>query len=158
MSNPHLTKLTAAIANPKASADVDILNEALNNYNSWISKVDSLTSTGRQRINDLTEALNEYKDQLEVELILQHGSPFLKRQKGQMKLDNSIMEEFLMMLVNDSVLENLPDFELDTGPHTAFMSMSMSTQYHFCKVLRRTATTHAQVRCLTTCLPAGIVN
>jgi len=55
------------------------------------------------------------------------GSPFIKRQKGQLKLDNSILEEFLIHLVDSSILRGLPtDFELETGPQKVFMSLSFS--------------------------------
>jgi len=69
--------------------------------------------------------LNEYKDFLEVDIIARRGSAFLKRQKGQLKLDNSVLEEFLIHLVDNRIIEGLPkDFNIDCGPYTAFMSLS----------------------------------
>jgi len=121
---PHKEKLLAAIKNPKAKDDVDILKEAYSVYENWIMKMEGLTLKGRDRINEMTALLNEYKDYIEVELILRKGSSFIKRQKGQLKIDNSIMEEFLIHLVHPDILNNLPDFELDTGPQTAFMSLA----------------------------------
>jgi hypothetical protein len=59
-----------------------------------------------------------------VDLIATKGSAFLRRQKGQLKLDNSILEEFLIHLVHPSILNNLPNFDLEVGSHTAFMSLS----------------------------------
>jgi hypothetical protein len=116
--------LIAAISNPKSKIDIDILNEALSVYNIWISKLTGLTTTGQTRIKDMTDLLNEYKDYLEVDLIATKGSDFLKRQKGQLKLDNSVLEEFLIHLVNPAILNNLPAFNLETGPQTAFMSLA----------------------------------
>jgi len=121
---PHREKLLAAIGNPKAVADKDLLKEALRAYESWISRLVSLTSTGQNRINDMVHLLNEYKDYLEVDLIATKGTDFLKRQKGQLKLDNSVLEEFLAHLVNPSILNNFPDFDLEKGPQTAFMSLA----------------------------------
>jgi len=72
----------------------------------------------------MTFLLNDYKDYLEVDLIATKGSDFLKRQKGQLKLDNSVLEEFLIHLVNPAILNNLPNFDLETGPQTAFMSLA----------------------------------
>ena len=72
----------------------------------------------------MTQLLNQYKDFLEIDLIAAKGSEFLKRQKGQLKLDNSILEEFLIHLVDASILKNLPKFQLEKGPQTAFMSLS----------------------------------
>ncbi len=121
---PHKDKLIAAIKNPKASVDKELLEEALKNYSIWIKATQELKSKGEKRIKEMVALLNEYKDLIELELIAQKGSAFLKRQKGQLKLDNSIMEEFLIHLVHPDILNNLPDFELDKGPQTAFMSLS----------------------------------
>lgn len=121
---PHKNKLIAAINNPKAIADKALLEEAFKNYEKWIKATKGLTSKGDNRIKEMVVLLNEYKDLVEVELIAKKGSAFLKRQKGQLKLDNSIMEEFLIHLVHPDILNNLPNFELDKGPHTAFMSLS----------------------------------
>ena len=123
-STPHREKLLAAITNPKANGDLALLNEALTAYENWIAKTSALTSTGETRINEMTSLLNEYKDYLEIDLIATRGSDFLKRQKGQMKLDNSVMEEFLIHLVSPNILNNLPVFDLETGPQTAFMSLA----------------------------------
>ncbi|WP_448138035.1 Bpu10I family restriction endonuclease [Sphingobacterium siyangense] len=120
---PHRDKLLAAINNPKAVKDKDLLNEALNGYNSFIDSLSSLTSKGEKRIDEMIDHLNSYKDFLEVELIAKKGSDFIKRQKGQLKLDNSIMEEFLIYLVNKDIIDGVPD-EIEFGSNTAFMSMS----------------------------------
>ena len=121
---PHKDKLIAALNNPKAGGDKPLLEEALRNYAVWIKTTQELTSRGHARVKDMVALLNDYKDLIEVELIAHKGSAFLKRQKGQLKLDNSIMEEFLIHLVHPDILTNLPDFKLDTGPQTAFMSLS----------------------------------
>ena len=122
--HPHREKLLAAIENPKSNEDVDLLKEGLSAYNVWIEKLTGLKSKGEERINEMTTLLNEYKDFLEVDLIATRGSDFLKRQKGQLKLDNSVLEEFLIHLVNPAILGNLPSFNLETGPQTAFMSLA----------------------------------
>jgi hypothetical protein len=121
---PHREKLIAAIGNPKSNGDVTLLREALAAYEIWITKLKGLQSTGESRINEMTTLLNEYKDFLEVDLIATKGSDFLKRQKGQLKLDNSVLEEFLIHLVNPAIINNLPNFDLETGPQTAFMSLA----------------------------------
>lgn len=123
-STPHKEKLIAAINNPKSNADVDLLKEAVGAYENWIGKTNALTSTGESRVIEMTALLNAYKDHLEVDLIATKGSDFLKRQKGQLKLDNSVMEEFLIHLVSPQILNNLPAFDLETGPQTAFMSLA----------------------------------
>lgn len=121
---PHKEKLLAALENPKAASDKDVLKQAILAYQNWYERQDKLTSKGEERIKDMVGLLNDYKDFLEVDLIAERGSDFLKRQKGQLKLDNSIMEEFLTHLISPSVINNLPIFELETGPQTAFMSLA----------------------------------
>jgi len=124
---PHKDKLTAALANPKCGeADRELLNQVLQEYSAWIEQTKALISTGKQRVDDMTKLLNEYKDMLEVELIAKNGSDFLKRQKGQLKLDSSILEEFLVHLIDKRILAGLPDFELEVGPQTAFMSLAFA--------------------------------
>jgi hypothetical protein len=120
---PHKDKLIAAIKNPKAKADKSILEEAYNQYQTWSEKLTKLTSTGDKRVEEMTSLLNGYKDFIEVDLIAKKGSPFIKRQKGQLKLDNSIIEEFLIHLVHDDILKDLPK-GIETGSQTAFMSLS----------------------------------
>ncbi len=122
---PHKEKLLAAIQNRKAADDVELLQEANRAYEQWKTAMQSLTETGEVKVRRLVELLNQYKDYLEVELIAKQGSDFLKRQKGQMKLDNSVIEEFLPYLVDNSILRNLPTgFELESGSQTSFMSLA----------------------------------
>ena len=122
---PHKDKLEAALTNPKAAADRAILEEAMTAYNTWITNMQSITSTGDDFLREMVSCLNEYKDYLEVELVARRGSDFLKRQKGQLKLDNSVIEEFLPHLVDPKLLNNLPTtFAVETGSQTSFMSLS----------------------------------
>ncbi len=126
-NTPHLDKLEAAIRNPKCEReDVRLLEEARERYCTWKTAVTTATGTGKPRVIAMTRLLNEYKDFLEVELIAARGSAFIKRQKGQLKLDNSVMEEFLIDLTQPTVLTGLPDFPLTVGPNTAFMSLSFA--------------------------------
>lgn len=122
---PHKDKIIAAISNPKCSTDKKLLGEVLERYNSWTASIKTLTSKKKERVGQMVDLLNEYKNFLEVDIIAKRGSAFLKRQKGQLKLDNSILEEFLIYLVDSNIINGLPtDFQIDCGPHTAFMSLS----------------------------------
>jgi len=122
---PHKDKLTAAMANPKCKDDMPILQEAMIAYEYWIAQMAALTSTGQEKVFEMVELLNQYKNRLEVDLIAQRGSSFIKRQKGQLKLDNSVLEEFLVYLIEPTIIRGLPtNFTLEKGPQTAFMSLS----------------------------------
>lgn len=122
---PHLDKLTAALANRKSSSqDRSLLSVAQKKYEKWITDTRSLNSTGRKRADEMVALLNRYKDELEVDLIAKQGSAFLKRQKGQMKLDNSVIEEFLPYLVCSEIIRGLNHSRFSVGPQKAFMSLS----------------------------------
>jgi hypothetical protein len=92
LATPHLDKLNAAIANPKSAGDIALLKEARDLYYQWVADLDALTSQGKQRVTAMVNLLNQYKDAIEVDFIMKRGSDFLRRQKGQLKLDNSIWQ------------------------------------------------------------------
>jgi len=123
--HPHLDKLEAACRNAKCSPkDKALLDEAKQRYREWLEATDQVTTTGRARVDDMVRLLNQYKDALEVELIAKRGSSFLKRQKGQLKLDNSVLEEFFPRLVVPEVIQGLSHTRFLAGPQQAFMSLS----------------------------------
>ncbi|HEY1687788.1 MAG TPA: Bpu10I family restriction endonuclease [Solirubrobacteraceae bacterium] len=127
-STPHGNKIKAAIANPKASqADRLILGEIQSRYESWLAELDAVIAgeDPRTRVHRQARLLNDYKFFVEVECVARRGSAWLKRQKGQLKLDNSIIEEFLIHLVHPATLPGFARLhELTVGPNQAFMSMS----------------------------------
>lgn len=122
---PHREKLLAAIANRKMQGDdVTLLREAVTAYEQWLADLGALDSTGRERVDQMVDILNRYKNTLEVELIQKRGSAFIKRQKGQLKLDNSVLEEFLPHLLRPEILDHIDQSSFVTGPQKAFMSLS----------------------------------
>jgi len=124
---PHKDKLLAALQNPKCKPeDLEILKRCLRRYEEWAAAVVRVRAAGKERVLEFTQLLNAYKDDIEVELLAKSQSPFLIRQKGQLKLDNSIVEEFLIHLVDNKILDGLPKFALEVGPQTAFMSLAFT--------------------------------
>ena len=122
---PHKDKLSAALENPKCRDDKKLLMKATEIYEQWITSLTGLRSNGKKRVIDMVDLLNDYKNTLEVELIMKNGSALLKRQKGQLKLDNTIIEEFLVHLVQPSILNGLEAIDsLQIGPKKAFMSLA----------------------------------
>jgi len=67
--------------------------------------------------------LTSYKRYIDVELIFDSDDDFLYRQKGQLKLDNSIIEEFIPILVTTVFADSLKDKELSFGPTQCFSSL-----------------------------------
>jgi hypothetical protein len=127
-ATPHLSKITAAAANPKASdEDRRLLAEIAERYRVWVTSLDAVLEgeEPRDRVYRQARLLNDYKFFVEVECVARRGSAWLKRQKGQLKLDNSIIEEFLIHLVHPATLPGFDRLhELSVGPNQAFMSMS----------------------------------
>lgn len=127
-STPHLNKLRAAATNPKASdEDRSLLAEIVERYQGWASALDAVIEgeDPQTRVHRQASLFNEYKFFVEVECVARRGSAWLKRQKGQLKLDNSIIEEFLIHLVHPATLPGFDRLhELTVGPNQAFMSMS----------------------------------
>ena len=101
MRGAHGEKIIAAIQSEKMpKADVDRLKEALSVYDSWIREIKSSSAqTLTELISSLVSSLNKYKFYIDVNLIFDSKEDFLYRQKGQLKLDNSVMEEFPPLLV-----------------------------------------------------------
>lgn len=69
----------------------------------------------------MIELLNEYRNYIDIDLVFDSPEDFLYRQKGQLKLDNSVIEEFLPRLVgNPTILPALAPFEAIVGPIQSF--------------------------------------
>jgi hypothetical protein len=124
VATPHFDKLVAAVSNPKCAKDVSLLEEAIELYKKWTHNLDALEGKGKDRVTKMVKLLNQYKDDFEVELVMKRGTPLLRRQKGQLKLDNSILEEFLVRLVHPDIIEGIGDTQFVVGPQNAFLSLS----------------------------------
>lgn len=95
----HGDKLSALLRNPKLPAgDVGRVEEAIERYEAWISRVKG-SASGMGVLEELVRDFDEYKRYVDLELIFDSDDDFLYRQRGQLKLDNSVIEEFLPHLV-----------------------------------------------------------
>ncbi|MGQ4809784.1 hypothetical protein NKDENANG_03215 [Candidatus Entotheonellaceae bacterium PAL068K] len=68
---------------------------------------------------------NRYKTFVELDLIFDSPENFLYRQKGQLKLDNTILEEFLPQLLYRSL--HLIDNTFELGPRKTFAGLSFTS-------------------------------
>ncbi len=93
----HGEKIVAAIGSDKMpETDKIRLREALDKYDKWIERLNTDDSeTLDSFIEMMVGLLNEYKFYIDVNLIFDSPEDFLYRQKGQLKLDNTVIEEFL---------------------------------------------------------------
>ncbi len=103
--------------------DVKRLEEAQKHYQKWIKDLESVSGTADKIIEKYVMLLNEYRNYIDIELIFDSDQDFLYRQKGQLKLDNSVVEEFLPRLVTPAVIPTLKDMKVDVGPRSSFSSM-----------------------------------
>ena len=97
-------------------------------YESWRESLERLTETqlGDQLLSSLVHEFNAYKLFVELEIVFDSEDDFLYRQKGQLKLDNSIIEEFLPELVNKKLIPEIGDVPLVVGPTNTFSSVYFS--------------------------------
>jgi len=61
--------------------------------------MESVKPGRKNSVQKLVDATNRYKMFIELELIFDSPEDFLYRQKGQLKLNNTILEEFLPQLM-----------------------------------------------------------
>jgi hypothetical protein len=122
---PHLEKLTATLENDKLPVgDKPRIERAIQHYHEWITALDATTGkTPQKRLEKLVTLLNEYRLWVDVELIFDSEDNFLYRPKGQLKLDNSIIEEFLPRLINPSILPEIASVQVAVGPAKCFSAL-----------------------------------
>lgn len=124
----HVDKLRELLVNEKLPpVDRARVDAALARHAQWIDEMDALTEDGEALVVQLVESLNRYKRYVELELIWDSPSDFLWRQRGQLKLDNSIMEEFLPRLVSPRLMPALKGIRHEVGPRTAFAGAYFAT-------------------------------
>lgn len=120
---PHFSKIQACLENPRLPAeDREMLEEAKIKYSEWMESLNSVTQGEDDAVEKLVAATNKYKRFIELDLIFDSKSDFMYRQKGQLKLDNTILEEFLPQLIFRS-LKGL-DETFDLGPRKTFSGLS----------------------------------
>lgn len=127
---PHYEKLISAYENAKLPReDKPRLEEALDRYGEWIEKLNQAKTLDNpdRVLKKMVELLNEYKIYIELELIFNSKDDFLYRQKGQLKLDNSIIEEFLPHIICPEVLPETSGIDIEVGPITTFSSIYFSS-------------------------------
>ncbi len=120
---PHLEKINSAIANEKMPpGDAAALEKAKAKYFEWTNRLDAVTGSPDERIAALVALYNEYRSWVDIDLIFDSERDFLYRQKGQLKLDNSVLEEFLPRLVTPHIIPELDGLNVRMGPISSFAS------------------------------------
>jgi SAM-dependent methyltransferase len=123
LPTPHLDKLNALLLNRRLpAADKARLQKALERYHEWIGALEAVKRGQKGAVQRLVEATNRYKMFVELDLIFDSPGDFLYRQKGQLKLDNTILEEFLPQLLYRGL--SLADDTFEFGPRKTFAGLS----------------------------------
>ena len=120
---PHLDKLNALLRNQRLpDADKTRVEDSIQRYREWIRDLDGIQGAQREIVQQLVDTTNGYKTFLELDVIFDSSEDFLYRQKGQLKLDNSILEEFLPHLLYKGLDLRSSSFEF--GPRKTFAGLS----------------------------------
>ena len=127
LPTPHLDKLSALLKNPRLpEADRSRVEETIQRYYGWIKELTGIQGRQKGNVQQLVDATNRYKEFIELDLIFDSPEDFLYRQKGQLKLDNTILQEFLPHLLEKAL--DLGASGLELGPKKTFSGLSfMST-------------------------------
>jgi DNA modification methylase len=126
LPTPHLDKLNALLENRRLpAADKSRVQEALQRYRYWIKELESVKGGQKGAVQRLVDATNRYKMFVELDLIFDSPGDFLYRQKGQLKLDNTILEEFLPQLLYRGL--SLADNTFELGPRKTFAGLSFGS-------------------------------
>lgn len=126
LPTPHLAKLKALLKNRRLpKADRPRVEEGLKRYEQWIGELQSVKPGHKGTVQKLVDATNRYKMFIELDLIFDSPEDFLYRQKGQLKLDNTILEEFFPQLLYRGL--SLPNDSFELGPQKTFAGLSFTS-------------------------------
>ena len=100
LPTPHLDKLNAALQNEKMPLyEIPRIQATITRYHEWIKHINQVQGDQRSIVAQLVNLFNNYKFYIDFDLIFCSEDDFLYRQKGQLKIDNTVIEEFLPHLV-----------------------------------------------------------
>lgn len=126
MSNfhPHGNKLEALLNNARLpSNDKPRVEDAIKKYNSLKKELSKLSD--ENLLENIVKLVNDYKKFIDLELIYNSPNDFLYRQNGQLKLSNSILEEFLVYFLDPRLVPGLANINnLSFGSKSSFSGLS----------------------------------
>lgn len=127
----HGDKLKALLINPKLpGGDRPRVDLAVAKYEEWIKNLMGAKGARVEVLRQLVSALNNYKRYIEINLIFDAPDDFLYRQKGQLKLDNTILEEFLPYLFDVRLVPGLGRLKnLKCGPRSSYAGLSFGSPF-----------------------------
>jgi hypothetical protein len=127
----HGDKLKALLVNNKLPApDRKRVEAAVAKYEGWVQRLREAKGNPAALLATRVDALNDYKRYIELELIFDAADDFLYRQKGQLKLDNTVLEEFLPYLFDVRLVPGLARIaNLNCGSQSSFAGLSFASPF-----------------------------
>lgn len=122
---PHGSKLKALLVNKKLDAsDKPRVQQAIDKYEELKKNLDKLNNV-QTLLEDKVNLINLYKKHIDFELIYNSPNDFLYRQNGQLKLSNSILEEFIPYFIDKRLIPGLTHIvDLTHGSKSSFSGLS----------------------------------
>ena len=130
-NSTHGDKLKALLSNSKLPrSDRARVEATVARYDGWIETLSSAQGDGDELLSILISSLNEYKLHVDLDLIFDSENDFLYRQKGQLKLDNTILEEFLPYIFDVRIIKGLGRLaNVNCGPQKSFAGLSFGSPF-----------------------------
>lgn len=115
MRGVHGEKVVATLNSGKLPPDdIPMMRRAVERYDIWYNDLIKCNAdTIDELIEKMVSLLNDYKLFLDLDLIFDSKQDFLYRQKGQLKLDNTVVEEFLPIFVRKCVEKEFGTLDVD---------------------------------------------
>ena len=133
MIGRHGKALVALLSNPRLpKSDIGLVDSAIKWYEGWVERVDDLTARLKESelandsfIRDMVWEVNQYKKLIDMGLIYDSEHNFLYRNKGQLKVCSTIMEEFLERFIPPLFPELVDDLEMGSMRCVSSMQFSV---------------------------------
>jgi len=134
LPTPHGDKIKALLHNPKLPMkERSRVKLVIARYDDWVSRLRKMAGASKPTIAGLVSLLNDYKQYIDVDLIFDSPDDFLYRQKGQLKLDNSVIEEFLPVFITTMLSGELRENKLSFGPTNCFSGLRFESSLNAMK-------------------------
>ena len=127
----HGDKLTALTNNANLpDSDKSRVRDAIERYDEWKLTLRGEGKLGKELLQTMVQALNEYKNYIDLDLIFDSNENFLYRQNGQLKLSNSVLEEFLPYLFDERLVPGFKRLaDVVCGPQASFSGLTFDSPF-----------------------------
>lgn len=124
---PHVEKLKAIHeSNKLPQNDIVQIEKTIEYYEQWIASMNAIIVSNmsyNEKLQNMVMSLNEYRLHIDIDLVFASREDWLYREKGQIKLDNSVIEEFLPRLVYACLKDQIIRSNALIGPTKAFSAV-----------------------------------